>query len=107
MGSFVAVELVFDPEAARRLTVLQDRLAAIYGGPKITELGVKPHLSLNLFPDGEPAFLCDELEELARRFNPFPVRLGSVEQLPHRRRGGLPCPRSERRIASRPPSLPR
>ncbi len=82
MGSFVAVELVFDPEAARRLTVLQDRLAAIYGGSKITELGVKPHLSLNLFPDGEPAFLCDELEELARRFNPFPVQLDSVESFP-------------------------
>lgn len=48
MMRLVAVELIFDSEAARRLADLQDELAEIYGGPKIAELRVQPHLSLSL-----------------------------------------------------------
>lgn len=82
MERFVSVELGFDPGAAERLADLQGRLAEIYGGPKITELGVSPHLSLTVFQDGEPDFLRDELETLAARFETFKLQLESVGSFP-------------------------
>ncbi len=78
----VSVELGFDPASERRIQGLWGTLAAIYGGPRKTELGVRPHLSLTSFSHGEPSFLRRELEDLARRTRPFRIRFASVASFP-------------------------
>ena len=78
----VAVELFFDSTSERRLRELGQSLEAIYGDDHESELGVRPHLSLTVFPDGEPAFLRAELQDLANRAVPFRLELTSVESFP-------------------------
>jgi hypothetical protein len=78
----VAVELFFDSTSERRLRELWASLEAIYGDDHESELGVRPHLSLTVFPGGEPEFLKAELQSLASRFVPFCLKLNSVESFP-------------------------
>lgn len=78
----IAVELTFDPDSTRRLTALWAALANLYGGPRITELGVRPHVSLTVFHDAAPEGLCRDLDWLAQRFGPFPLHLGTAATFP-------------------------
>ncbi len=78
----IAVELTFDLESTRRLTAVWAALAGIYGGPRITELGARPHVSLTVFHDTAPEGLCQELGELAQRFGPFGLHFGAAATFP-------------------------
>lgn len=77
-----AVELTFDLESTRRLTAVWSALGGIYGGPRITELGARPHISLTVFHDAAPEGLCQELGGLAQRFGPFRLHLGTAATFP-------------------------
>lgn len=78
----MAVELFFDSSSERRLGELWKSLEAIYGDHHQSELGVRPHLSLTVFPDVEPEFVRAELQNLASRFLPFRLEFNSVESFP-------------------------
>ena len=78
----VAVELCFDSDSESRLRALWDSLELIYGSDHETEIGVRPHISLTAFSDGEPDFLSDEIQALANRFEPFELKLASVGSFP-------------------------
>jgi len=78
----VSIELAFDPASESRLRSLQDELSEIYGGPRVTELGVRPHLSLTSFPDGAPSRLDSALMQIAQRTKPFSLLLESVQYFP-------------------------
>ena len=78
----VAVELGFDPESENRLVELWQTLEGVYGKPRRSELGVSPHLSLTLFPEGQPPFLREELSWLAGRTRAFVINLVSAESFP-------------------------
>ena len=45
----LAVELAFDQTSDQRLGRVWSRLLELYGGPKDSELGVLPHITLALF----------------------------------------------------------
>lgn len=78
----VSVELVFDARSESRIRALSAHLAEIYGGPNVTELGVRPHISLTSFPAGEPSGLREALERLAQKVPPFSLSFASVQSFP-------------------------
>lgn len=78
----VSVELFFDPESETRIQDVWALLGKLYGGPRATELGVRPHLSLTSFAAGEPTWLRTELVALAARFAHFPIDLVATESFP-------------------------
>jgi len=75
----VSVELAFDPASESRIRALQNELSKIYGGPRVTELGVRPHISLTSFPDALPSRLGSAVELIANRTKPFPLVLESIQ----------------------------
>lgn len=78
----VAVELTFDPDSTQRIAQLWKEAQKIYGEPKRTELGVRPHISLTVLPDGEPPWLCSVLGLMASEVTPFSLTLASVGAFP-------------------------
>ena len=86
----VAVELFFESTSERRLRELWASLEAIYGDDHESELGVRPHLSLTVFPGGEPEFLKAELQSLASPIRPVLSQTQFGRVVPDLRRGRVP-----------------
>jgi 2'-5' RNA ligase len=78
----LAIELAFDPVSDQRLSELWVRLSALYGGPTDSELGVRPHVTLALFRDAEPADIVGVAESLASELKYFPLNLATVDRFP-------------------------
>lgn len=77
-----SVELAFDEQSNDRLSQLWTDLQRIYGKPQRTELGVRPHISLAVFPRGEPSSLRRQVEALAGSIPPFTIHLSHVDHIP-------------------------
>jgi hypothetical protein len=78
----LSIELAFDSESDLRLGALWSRLSAIYGGPKNSDLGVRPHITLAVFRDGEPVDPSGLVASLAHRLTSFPVDLVALDCFP-------------------------
>ena len=78
----VAIELSFDPASDERLGRLQSHLSALYGGPKDSELGVRPHITLALFRSGDPKDAARVIDSLAAKLAPFALTLSTASCFP-------------------------
>ena len=78
----LAIELAFDADSDRCLNQAWSHLSTLYAGTPGSELGVRPHITLALFRDGEPCDLSAVAESLAGQQRPFGLRLASVDHFP-------------------------
>jgi 2'-5' RNA ligase len=78
----LAIELAFDDESDARLGRAWSRISAVYGGPKSSELGIRPHITLALFRDREPKDVSAVIGALAAELCSFPLDLASVGHFP-------------------------
>lgn len=78
----LAIELAFDSTSDERLARLWDHLSKLYGGPTDSELGVRPHVTLALFRDGEPRNLSGAVASLAAALEPFDLHFADAARFP-------------------------
>jgi len=78
----LAIELAFDSASDERLARLWGHLSKLYGGPTDSELGVRPHVTLALFRDGEPRNLPSAVASLAAELKPFDLHFAEVGRFP-------------------------
>jgi 2'-5' RNA ligase len=76
-----AIELHFDDASTSRLTGLWSQLQSVYGAPRRTELGVRPHVSLAVLSEA-PAALEEQIRLAAAHLAPFDIELGGVDHFP-------------------------
>lgn len=77
-----SVELYFDPETEKRIKRLWDVLSE-RGIPALdSSIYSRPHISLAVFRDVEPALLTDVLVDIARNTLPLEVGLAAVASFP-------------------------
>jgi 2'-5' RNA ligase len=78
----LAIELAFDEPSTRRLARLWSDLAALHDARGHSELGVRPHVTLAVFRDGEPRDVGALLAALAADVAPFALSLDAVASFP-------------------------
>lgn len=78
----LAIELAFDSASDERLAQLWGHLSKLYGGPADSELGVRPHITLALFRNGEPRNLSSAVTSLAAALEPFDLPFAEVGRFP-------------------------
>jgi 2'-5' RNA ligase len=78
----LAIELTFDPDSDHRLTAVWSRLSRLYNGPRESELGMRPHITLALFAEREPSQPTDLVASLAGEYGPFELDLATVDHFP-------------------------
>jgi 2'-5' RNA ligase len=78
----LAIELAFDSASDERLARLWGHLSKLYGGPTDSELGVRPHITLALFRDGEPRNLSSAVASLAAALEPFDLHFAEADRFP-------------------------
>jgi 2'-5' RNA ligase len=74
----VAVTLDLDPVAASRIEPLWDALERDTALPTTRRLGVRPHLSLAVYEELDPAALLARLDRFAQTLEPVAVSLASI-----------------------------
>ena len=74
----LALELSFDPASEHRLHQLWVELSRPSSGPGLLEIGGRPHVSLAVFRQGEPADLERVVSDLAGRLTSFTVTFATV-----------------------------
>ncbi|MBU0495628.1 MAG: 2'-5' RNA ligase family protein [Chloroflexi bacterium] len=77
-----AVELYFDPATGARLTTLCAAVFQTAAGADLLAMGARPHISLVVLTDLDPAALRDDLHAFAESEAPLPVSLGAVGAFP-------------------------
>lgn len=77
-----AVELYFDRGTEERITRLWDTYREQNVTSLLPDLGFRPHISLAVFRDVEPALLTDVLVDIARNTLPLEVGLAAVASFP-------------------------
>jgi 2'-5' RNA ligase len=78
----LAVELAFDQASDQRLGRVWSSLLGLYDGPRGSELGVRPHITLALFRSGEPRNVADLIQSLAEELAPFDLKLAAADRFP-------------------------
>jgi len=58
------------------------RVSSLYGGPTDSELGVRPHITLALFRNGEPRNVAGVVESLAGQLACFSLNLATADRFP-------------------------
>jgi 2'-5' RNA ligase len=74
----LALELSFDPVSEQRIHQIWVKLSRLYPGPGLLEIGGKPHLSLAVFRQGEPADIDRVVSELGGRLASFALNFLTV-----------------------------
>jgi 2'-5' RNA ligase len=74
----IAVELSFDPVSEMRLTAVWTQLARRYVKRGPSELGLRPHVSLAVFPESAPTNPEALVLSLAAKLRPFTLQLGRI-----------------------------
>lgn len=77
-----AIVLYFDPTTEARLRTLREALDRQLVDSLLAAAGVRPHLSLTVLRDVDPAALRPELRQLAGGFQPLSLSLGAVGTFP-------------------------
>ena len=76
-----AIELHFEEASTSQLAALWSGLQAVYGTPRRSELGVRPHVSLAVISE-VPGVLEDQVRRLAARMAAFDIELGGIDHFP-------------------------
>ena len=75
----LAIEFSFDRTSDERLCRMWSHLLGLYGGPRDSELGVRPHITLALFRNDDPKNAVRVIESLAAKLTPFTLHLSTVD----------------------------
>ena len=75
-----AVELSFDDTSSSRITTIWEQLSRMYERPVGMELGVRPHVSLAVFPNLDPESIRQDILAVSRELATFTLRFSSIGQ---------------------------